>query len=275
MAVISETDGIVLDSRDHGESDLIVTLYCRDTGRITTIAKGARRSKRRFVNKLEFFSFLQLQLRRSGNRSMPLLEEAELHSAFITLRQDITRYSAASVIRELLLLGTRDGEGDEDLYQLILWAFDRLDRRPEPLTTLTFFLLRYLDYIGYRPELDCCTQCGTFTSPAASFLFNTLSGGLVCSTCRKTPSGSHIPLSADTVSLLNVAQDAPLLEMDSSPDIKSVHESLNILHRYTRHILQREIHSWKMLRTIFTGTPDKSYQWETGEQQAGGERNYR
>ena len=55
-----DTEAIVLDCRDHGESDKIVTFFCLDAGRLAGIAKGANRSKRRFVNKLELFSSLQL-----------------------------------------------------------------------------------------------------------------------------------------------------------------------------------------------------------------------
>lgn len=251
-AVISETDGVVLETRDHGESDLIVTLYCHDNGKITAIAKGARKSKRRFVNKLEMFTFLHLQLRRSGNRSLLLLEEAELHAAFLNLRLDVVRYSVASVIRELMLLGTREGEADENLYKMVLWAFDNLDRRDTPLRALMFFFLRYLDYIGYRPEVDCCTQCGTSAPSAGQFRFNTFTGGLVCTSCSPSPSSSLIPLSHTTIALLSDGQDAPLEQLAKlQSQEQSIYEGLNILHRYGRHILQREIHSWKMLRQMF------------------------
>lgn len=251
-AVTSETDGVVLETRDHGESDLIVTLYCPDSGKITAIAKGARKSKRRFVNKLEMFTFLHLQLRRSGNRSLLLLEEAELHAAFLNLRHDVVRYSVASVIRELMLLGTREGETDEQLYKMLLWTLDSLDRRDTPLKPLMFFFLRYLDYIGYRPEVDCCTQCGTSAPSMGQFRFNTFSGGLVCTSCSPAPSSSLIPLSSTTITLLTDAQDAQLKQLSGlQAQTRSIHEGLNILHRYGRHILQREIHSWKMLRQMF------------------------
>lgn len=251
-AVISETDGVVLETRDHGESDLIVTLYCPDVGKITAIAKGARKSQKRFVNKLEMFTFLHLQLRRSGNRSLVLLEEAELHAAFLNLRLDVVRYSIASVIRELMLLGTREGETDEQLYKMLLWTLDSLDRKDTPLKPLMFFLLRYLDYIGYRPEVDCCTQCGTSAPSAIQFRFNTFSGGLVCSSCTPTASASLIPLSPATITLLGDAQDTPIKQLSGlQTQARAIHEGLNILHRYGRHILQREIHSWKMLRQMF------------------------
>jgi DNA repair protein RecO (recombination protein O) len=38
-----ETDALVLNCTEHGESDMIVTLFCHDVGRLTAIAKGAKK----------------------------------------------------------------------------------------------------------------------------------------------------------------------------------------------------------------------------------------
>ena len=80
-----ESAAIVLDCRDHGESDKIVTFFCRDIGRITGIAKGAKRSKKRFVNKLEIFSSLCIQHTLPQNGRLAFIAEAELLDGFITL----------------------------------------------------------------------------------------------------------------------------------------------------------------------------------------------
>lgn len=52
-----ESDALVLHCRDHGESDKIITLLTKNAGKFSGIAKGANRSKKRFVNKLELFLF--------------------------------------------------------------------------------------------------------------------------------------------------------------------------------------------------------------------------
>ena len=51
--VEERTPALVLRGRTHGESDKIVTFLTRDWGKVTGIAKGAKRSQRRFVNVLE------------------------------------------------------------------------------------------------------------------------------------------------------------------------------------------------------------------------------
>jgi DNA repair protein RecO (recombination protein O) len=51
------TEAIVLRAIDYGESDRIVTFCTADFGKIRGIAKGARRSRKRFANALEPFGF--------------------------------------------------------------------------------------------------------------------------------------------------------------------------------------------------------------------------
>lgn len=247
---IRETDGIVLDSRDHGESDLIVTLFCRDSGRSTAIAKGARKSLRRFVNKLELFSFLRLTLRQRSATSLALLEEADLHAGFIHLRQDMRRYTAASVIREFALLATREGEADERCYALLLWSLHNLDKALPHLQVVMIFLLRFYDYIGYRPELDRCFHCGAGADSGRGFSFSTLAGGLVCDNCTAASGKTGIRIAPLTISMLQACQSLPLEQLHRlQVQDESLYEALKILHRYGRHMLGREIISWPMLRT--------------------------
>ena len=58
---VKNMTAIVLKVNDLGESDKIVTFYSKQAGKIAGIAKGAKRSKKRFSNKLEMFSLLEVQ----------------------------------------------------------------------------------------------------------------------------------------------------------------------------------------------------------------------
>ncbi|HYT53423.1 MAG TPA: DNA repair protein RecO, partial [Verrucomicrobiae bacterium] len=54
------TPAIVLRSRPFGESDKIVSFLTENYGKLTGIAKGALRSRKRFVNSLEPFALINL-----------------------------------------------------------------------------------------------------------------------------------------------------------------------------------------------------------------------
>ena len=62
MPVEHRTRALVLRTFDQGESDRVVHLYTAALGRVSAIAKGARRSKRRFPGTLEILSVADVRL---------------------------------------------------------------------------------------------------------------------------------------------------------------------------------------------------------------------
>ncbi len=248
MVQARETDAVVLNCIEHGESDVIITLFCQDVGRLSAIAKGAKKSKKRFVNKLELFSFLHITYQQKANRSLAFLAEADLHTAFLHIRQDLQLYSIASVIREFLLIGIRENEPDVSIFRLCLWALHSLDRKQSPMTTLCLFLIRFYDHVGYRPDLQTCGRCNSVVTSRNRYSFDTASGRIICSAC--SPHLPHgIPLSHGTIKILRTAQELPverLHRLRISGNI--LNEAISLLQSYGNQLFQRDIVSWKMVR---------------------------
>lgn len=243
-----EAEAIVLDCRDHGEADLIVTFFCLERGRVSGIAKGAKRSQKRFVNKLELFSFLHITCSESASSSLLFIHEAELHASFLNLRKDLARYTTASTIREFLLMAMRDDQRDETIFRLTLWALHGLDEGRPTLSLLALFLVKFYAAIGYRPEVSSCLNCGVAVSSARDFVFSYLGGGLVCSSCAATTVQAAIPLSAGAIRVIQSAQDLPLDKLHRLKFSGAIlDECLNSLYFYGRHLFQRDIASWAML----------------------------
>ena len=249
-----DTEAIVLDCSDHGEADVIVTLFCRDVGRLTAIAKSAKKSQKRFVNKLEPFSFLHIFYNRKSNRNLAFLAEADLLASFIKIRQDLELYALASIIGEFLLLGISEGEPDEKTFRLTLWALHSLDRKEQPRAILALFLIRYFDYLGYRPDLDICRACRTPVTPERRYTFHPDGGRILCSACSGDAGTRGRELSHGTLKILKAAQDCPLARLHrlklAGPVLS---EALSLLHQYGRTIFQREINSWKTMQKYIGG----------------------
>lgn len=246
-----ESAAIILDCREHGESDLIVTFFCRHHGRLTGIAKGAKRSKKRFVNKLEIFTSLLIRHTIPENRRLAFIAEAELLESFLTLRRDIPCYTTASIIREFILLATQEMEGDEDVYPLLVWAFTSLNNGRPPRAVLVLFLIRFFTAIGYSPQLRQCPNCNEEIHENETYTFYSTIGSIRCGHCPKAREAKGIPLSLGTLKSLTTAQDQPLERLQRlqlSPH--SQQEALSFLHNYGRQLFQREIISWSFLDTI-------------------------
>lgn len=247
-AITKETEAVVLDCFEHGESDVILTLLSRDVGKLSAIAKGAKRSKKRFVNKLELFSFLHITYQTSPNRGLSFLSEAELHTSFLNIRRNFGLYTTASIIREFLLITIREGEADDRLFRLTLWALHNIDQQLAPLTTLTLFLTKFYEIIGYQPDFTSCNICNGQTTVNRRYSFDTTAGGLVCPECSN-PGQRLVRLSNGTIKMLRSAQAQPLERLHRLKISGNIlRESLSLLHDYGKQLFQREIISWKFLQ---------------------------
>ncbi|MCI5222891.1 MAG: DNA repair protein RecO [Candidatus Electrothrix sp. AR4] len=246
------TKAIILKIVGFGESDKIVTLYSPDIGRATAIAKGAKRSKRRFVNKLEEFSLLDITYRPGKNNRLHFLREAELDNAFLSLRADCQRYGTAMLACELIIRFTGEHDPDEQVFSLLLWLLESVHQGAQPLSSAALFHLRLLAAVGYQPQLRYCVACKCLPDKNnLSFALQPGSGTLICARCNCTAIRSRFSLSLQTIKFLQAAQqmEADRLERLQMPK-KVALESLYVLYQYSRHLLQRDIHSWKFIAVM-------------------------
>jgi DNA repair protein RecO (recombination protein O) len=250
---LRSTCGIVLKISAHGESDKLVTFYSNDLGRVTGIAKGAKKSRHRFVNKLEEFSHLQIVYRPPrGLTGLLFISEAELLCAHLSIRKDYRRYVCAMYISELMLRFTRDNDPDPRLYALLKWAFASLDAEDTPQKIAALYHLQLLATAGYRPELHRCGSCQQPVSPDRTYIFLPGNGSLLCSSCHLWQGGPAFNrLSVQTLKFLARAQIAGLerlnrLQLSGQPAA----EALESLYHYSFHLLQQDIHSWQAMRSL-------------------------
>ncbi|MEW6429196.1 MAG: DNA repair protein RecO [Thermodesulfobacteriota bacterium] len=246
------SDALVLRILGHGESDIIATLFSPVHGRLSCIAKGAKRSRKRFVNKLELFSRLQLLLAptRSG---LLRLDSAELVDPYPGLRSGPLAYAAASVLAEAMLHWSRENDGDQYLFELCDWAFGRISHNLRIPETLLFALMKLYSRQGFRPRLDRCGNCGKAVSGRALFLPG--QHGLACPGCHPRPGGaSGLSLSAETPKALELAINLPVGKLDRVRlSAAALDEGLLLARRYGNFLLQRDIRSWEVLEAVRAG----------------------
>ncbi|WP_028583378.1 DNA repair protein RecO [Desulfogranum mediterraneum] len=240
---------LVLTTTDHGESDRLVTLYSEELGKVTGIAKGAKRSLKRFVNKLEPFSRIRLHYRPSRTSSLLFICGAELEQAFLSLRHSYPRYLGAIYLCELVLRFSKEKDPEQKLYCLLHWALAGLDSGERPLRVCALFHLRLLQTVGYQPELSHCSHCLLPVGPGHRYSLLAGNGTLLCNRCHQGRESFFArQISLQTLKFLNKAQQDSLehLHRLQLPD-NAARESLAALYHYSRYLLQQEIHSWKPL----------------------------
>ena len=192
MGTMSEhrTPALVLRTFDQGESDRIVHLYTESLGRVSAIAKGARRSRRRFPGALEILSVIDAQLIDRPRSSLAWLEGAKLLRPFEPLVNDLGRYAIGCELVEILDRYTGEREASPDLFRFSVGVLQVvIDEAPDRTLGL-LVLLKTLSRLGYRPMLD---RCGVCASPvprsSGSVGFDPAQGGAVCLACVPAPAG--------------------------------------------------------------------------------------
>ena len=246
---VCSTRGIILKVTSHGESDKLVTFYSPDIGRVTSIAKGAHRSKRRFVNKLELFSLLRIAYRPSKNGGLLFLSEAELENPFLNLRMGYTRYVTAMLACELIVQFTSEHDPDPIIFELLLWLLSTIQKKDNQLRTAALFHLRLLSASGYQPQLDDCHKCGRTVNKNRSFALQPAHGALICNRCNSNVQHSGFSLSLQTIKFLQIAQQLNIQQLGRLQlPRKNARETLRVLYLYSQHLLQRDIHSWHFMQ---------------------------
>ena len=194
--VVSEA--IVLHSFDYLESSRIVRLVTRDAGMRSAIAKGARKSRRRFGSGLDLFAQGTAFLHTKPGRELDILSGFEDVRTRTELGSDLDRFAGAETLAEITLQFGRDG-ADEQLFDAIGTALDALvsssgDHARERTLAGVWHIVAAL---GFGPTVDECAECGTALGETASALFTLSAGGVLCKRCSQlSPGGRTLPASA-------------------------------------------------------------------------------
>lgn len=205
---LESTPAIVLRTREYGESDKIVTVLSRTSGKFSGIAKGAKRSQRRFPGTLEVFSHVTLDYRRRPHSELAFLDRAVLLQPWPRILDSLERFTAASHVVELADKLTVESEVGDDLYALVAAALARINASEPGPATLRLFELGALNASGYRPELIVCRGCASvLASDRGPIRLVGSLGGALCSQCRAREEGGML-LSPDALECLGFLQVA-------------------------------------------------------------------
>ena len=243
---------VVLKVGDLGEADKIVTFYSKQAGKLAGIAKGAKKSKKRFSNKLEIFSLLDVLYDDRSRSGLVRIIEAELLIPYISLRENYDRYVGAALACELIYYWSRDYDADRNIFDLLIWALQNIDKGKSSRIVLIFFQIKLYTLLGYKLHLSGCIKCGIEEQAGKPYVFHPGRHGLLCRNCSPSLiSREMISLSMNTIKLLQHAQDLPMEKIERLRfSDASIREALLLFRAYGQYLLQREIKAWNFMEEI-------------------------
>ena len=215
---------MVLRATPYGDSDIIVQVFTAEHGKLSALARAARKSQRRFAGALGLMVLARYQLRARPRAEMWSLESASVLREWTALATDVAAVAHAAYGVELVRELVPAEQPEPRALGLLVELHDALAARGPSPSVLRAFELGLLEALGSAPSLESCVGCGdadTLDRPGT--VFDPGRGGLACVRCAPAGRGAGIrPLPDTARAYLRAARDVAVLAdaaaLDADPD---------------------------------------------------------
>ncbi len=240
-------EAIILRHADWGEADRLLWLFTREIGKVKVVAKGVRKLRSRKAGHLEPFTRAELLL--AKGRDFPIVTQAEAIDVHLAIRADLVRVAYASYVIELVDRFTYDEGENIALFRLLSDTLSRINQEAEPTFAVRYYEIRFLDLVGFRPQLFQCVNCGKEIQ-AENQYFSFEKGGVICPRCG--PKEIEVrSISMPALKILRYFQRMSYSEAKRARLSQMVDQELEILMRnYLTYLLERGLNTPSFLQHV-------------------------
>ncbi|HUP80518.1 MAG TPA: DNA repair protein RecO [Pirellula sp.] len=183
---LEKSEAIVLRVVPWSETSIVVTLFTRDFGKISAIARGARRLRSPFESSLDLLAKSQIVFIQKSNDTLDLLTESKLIRRFRSGQVALLPLYCGYYVAELLLGLTEGNQKAVELYDVSNLTLMDLDRGLSAPEVILRFEMQVLKLLGHLPTFNLCACCGNPVQserhgPGA--LLGIAAGGILCLDC--------------------------------------------------------------------------------------------
>lgn len=239
--------GIVLRRIDLGEKDRILTVYSREKGKLSAVAKGSRRPGSKLAGASEPLTYSRMFL--SAGRELEVLTQAEIRESFPNLRGSISSIAYGIYLLELVSHFVDEIQPNPDLFDTLLSSLYVLESGTDPEITARHFELQVLSILGYEPRFEACLRCEREFG-REKIAFSPSLGGVVCQECGAPPSDAIIVPSAlvSYVRALRKAEPQNLRSFSIPPGARR--DLARVLRWHIRYRMERDLRSVEFIRVV-------------------------
>ncbi len=181
---LEKSAAVILRVIDFSNTSCVVTMYTRDFGKLSALAKGARRPKSPFEAALDVLSICHVVFVHKSTEALDILTEAKLERRFRAASKDLARLYSAYYFVELTTALTEPADPQPELFDALQAAIVGLDQGEPNEPWMLRFEMRMLTIIGHGPALEYCVACGKPAGDKNPCWFSSSAGGVICRTCR-------------------------------------------------------------------------------------------
>jgi len=184
MSAPEKAFALVLRLIEFSETSAIVSLFTREFGKISGMAKGAKRPKGPFEHALDLLAQCRIVFLRKSSGALDLLTEAKLERRFRPRSRDLASLYAGYYVAELLLELTHDYDPHPELFDAAVQTLAELSANGTVSAAVLRFELVALRLLGHLPSFAACAECGADVARSGRVSFGILAGGVLCEKCR-------------------------------------------------------------------------------------------
>ncbi|MFC2171081.1 DNA repair protein RecO [Acidobacteriota bacterium] len=243
------TEAFIIRTQDLGEADRIIVLYTADKGKLSGVARSARKSVKRFSGCMELMTRVTADLAEIEGRELLRIDRLELIQPSFKVIQDPEALATFSYIAELCDCFTQTANPCPPLFRLLKHVLQCASKKPMTLIA-RYFELWLLKLEGLFPDLANCEECGASLS-RTGLRVNLEGDAVTCPGCYQQVPGGGVLLSANGVRQLLLMLEKSL---DSMVDYRVFDRSSSELERFFRALIDahagRSLRSRKFLKTF-------------------------
>lgn len=206
-----KTQALVVGTMRLGEADRLVTLYTRELGRLSAVAKGVRRPLSRIGGRLEPFSLVHVLLH--PGRSLYTVTGVDTIRSFQAVREQLFRLEAGAQLLEAVRRLFTEEEASPPAFNVLVRGVAKLagsGDKGEVSVAVAGTIVKLLRLQGFIPDLAGCVACGATEGLAG---FGAAEGGILCSHCLETAEAGCFAVTDEGIRCLRDLVECPLAEL--------------------------------------------------------------
>lgn len=174
-------NGIIIAENNMGDFDKMLTMLTPGMGKISCVAKGARRPKSALLAGTQFLCFGEYLMYKGANTYN--INSCETIEVFYNIRTDLDKLKYAVHITKIIQDVTTENQNCYKILQLFLNTLYTISETDKDLDLiLAIFKMRLLSILGFTPRIQKCTNCGEENNLTQ---FSIRDNGFKCETCSK------------------------------------------------------------------------------------------
>lgn len=185
-----EASALVLGRVNYRDSDLILQLFTDGLGRLSALARGSRKSSKRFSGSLEPMHTLRVEVSDKPHGELYTLKDAQILLARTTLTTHLEGLTAAGKALSWVKRAAPQHTPEPNLWRAISLLLDELNKPEEvdqPERLLAGFGIRLLEVLGWGLHLTTCVSCSKLCPNGRSAWIHPERGGIICRQCGGGP----------------------------------------------------------------------------------------